>query len=513
MRTLPRLRHGLSLLLLFFMCPGGRAELPAKGSVPPQSGAATLQELQQKLSAFVAEPRFQEALWSVQVVSLASGKTLFESGAGRRMSPASNCKLYTGALALVRLGGDYRIHTPLLATAAVDATGVLRGDLVVSGRGDPSWNRRRHAGEIAAALRPVLAAIAQSGVRRITGDIVADTTWLRCAPQGASWTADDLQEDFGAEISALSLLDNFTELRIGPGTAAGQPGQVEILTPFTGLIVDNRTTTVAAERSRHVRVQRLPGESRVQIYGELPLGAAPVVEDVSVPQPAAWFGRALLAALRDAGIAVEGRVRVVSWPDAPVTAPVVLGEVVSPPLREMVADFMKPSQNLETDLIFTHCGELTRQADTPGWVRSDELAVDDLQSFLKAYDLRPGDVKFDEGSGLSRNNLSTAAAFARLLAFMAQRPEAEAFAASLPVAGVDGSLDTRMKGTFAEKNVRAKTGGLRWVAALSGYVRSADDEPLVFSLILNRYVAPAGRKGSMELDEIASLLAASRVRP
>ena len=484
--------------------------LPAAAPPQPVAGAASPAELRQELAGFLAQPRFEPALWGVKVISVGSGHTLFEHHADRRMSPASNCKLYTGALALVRLGEDYRIHTPLRATAGVDPAGVLPGDLVVCGRGDPSWTCADRTGDFRAVFAPFVDALRRAGVRTIRGDIVADATWLRCAPQGASWTADDLGEGFGAEISALSLWDNFVELRVTPGLAAGQPGQLELLMPLTGLVLENQITTVAAGTARKLRVQRLPGETRVQVYGELPAGGASELVEVPVPQPARWFAAGLAEALRQAGITVTGGPRAVLWPSAPVAARVTVGEVVSPPLRTMVAAFMKQSQNLETDLIFAHLGELRRTAAVPEWMRSDELAVAVLQEFLREFALRPDEVRFDEGSGLSRNNLATAASFVRLLEFMAGRPAGAAFLASLPVAGVDGSLQHRLQGPPTEGKIQAKTGGLRWAATLSGYVTTAGGERLAFSLLLNRHAPADGRKARDELDEIARLLARYR---
>jgi N-acyl-D-amino-acid deacylase len=463
--------------------------------------------LQAQLSAFVSQPRFAGALWGVQVVGVDSGKVLFAHEPGRRQSPASNSKLYAGALALDRLGADYRITTPLRATAKPDAQGVLAGDLIIDGRGAPDWNHRPAKKDFWTIFEPFVAALQQAGVKRITGDIVADATWLRVPPQGASWTADDMDFEYGAEVSAVTLADNYVDLRLKPAAAAGQPCAVEVLQPLSGLTFDNRTTTGPAGGVREIRVQRLPGEDIVHLFGTLPLGGKEELTEAPVPHPAAWFARALREALTKAGIAVGGRARDLRWPEAPAAGNIMLGTVTSAPLRDLVAGFMLPSQNLETDLIFDHLGERQRTAATPVWLRSDELAVTALDDFLAKLGVPAGSVIFDEGSGLSRNNLVTAGATVQLLGAMAKHREAAAFLAALPTAGVSGSLAKRMHGTAAEGNVHAKTGGLRWANTLSGYVTTAAGERLAFSLMLNRYVAPPGRKATQELDELAVLLA------
>lgn len=469
--------------------------------------ADTKGALAAQLEAVITQPRFAGALWGAKVVSLDSGRTLFEHRPDLRLSPASNSKLYATALALDRLGGDYRIVTPLLATAAADASGTIKGDLIISGRGDPGWNPRQAKQDFWTAFDPFVAALKQAGVKRVTGDLVADATWLRGPPNGAGWTADDLWDYYGAEISAITLDENYVDLVITPAATAGSPCTVEVKQPFSGLVIDNRTVTTAAGSPRRISVMRLPGEHRVLIQGELPAGDKPEESEATVPRPAQWFATALREALQRAGITVEGRAVGVRWPETPRPGAVQLGEIKSKPLRELVADINKPSQNLKTDLVFNHLGELDRQADTPAWRQSDELAVAALDKFLRSAGLAPGGTIFEEGSGLSRNNLTTAANTARLLQFMATHREHEAFMASLPVAGVDGSLKKRMKGTSAEGRVHAKTGTLRYASSLSGYVTTVGGEKLVFSLMLNRYPVPAGAKAGDPLDELAALIA------
>ncbi len=462
---------------------------------------------QAQLAALIAQPRFAGAMWGAKVVALDSGRTLFEYQPDLRLSPASNSKLYACALALDRLGGDYRIVTPLLATSPVDGAGTIKGDLVIGGRGDPGWNPRHEKRNFWTAFDPFVAALKQAGVKRITGDLIADATWLREPPHGAGWTADDLGDYYGAEISAISLEENYVDLAINPAATVGQPCTVEIKQPLSGLIIDNRTRTIAAGGARRIRVLRLPGEARVLVEGELPLGGQEEAGEATVPWPAMWFATALREALARADIAVEGRALSRRWPDAPAAAAVKIGEIRSAPLREIVAAIMKPSQNLKTDLVFGHLGELDRTADTPAWRQSDELAVTALENFLRGAGIATTGTIFEEGSGLSRNNLTTAANTVRLLQVMSTHKEREAFAAALPVAGVDGSLRKRMKGTAAENNLRAKTGTLRYATSLSGYVTAASGEKLAFSLMLNRYPVPAGAKAGDPVDELAVLIA------
>ncbi len=503
-------RYKIFLVGLMFTCAAIFSRAQETNAVQ------TLSQIQAQLTAHVEQPRFSGALWGVKIISLDSGKTIFESHADRLMSPASNSKMYPAALALDRLGADYKIITPILATAKPDADGTIHGDLVISGRGDPSWNAKHAGTNFWSLFSPFITEIKKAGVRHVTGDLIGDTTFFRSPPTGGSWTVEDLENSEGAEISALTLADNMTLLRVMPAAKAGEPCALEILAPFTGLQLDNQTVTATNGAARHLEARRFRGENVFHIFGQLPVGGEVEPVDLPVPRPAEWFTTALKSALQENGIIVDGVARVVSWPSPPAfetpEAGVPIGEIISPPLRELVRDFMKPSQNLETDLIFEHTGERLREENSPAWKTSEDCAVAALQTFLATNGVGTNDVHFDEGSGLSRNNLTTANASVALLSFMAKHPAAQAWEDSLPIAGVDGTIRRRMKGTPAEKNVHAKTGTLRWVNALSGYVTNAAGEKLVFSLMLNRYDSPPNRKRTDELDDIAVMLARSDFR-
>jgi len=479
--------------------------LTAAAGAQPTNFARSLSGLRTQLDAHLNQPRFSGAMWGVKIASLDTGRVIFESHPDRLMSPASNSKLYAGALALDTLGGGYQFATPMLATAKVSSSGTLRGDLIVSGRGDPSWKATNFWDNFA----PFIAVLTNSGVRRVTGDLVVDTTFFRGPTSGGSWCVDDLEDSEGAEISALTLADNLAQLRITHGATNSAICILSLAPPDTGITLVNRTKTSAAGGPKHLEIRKPPGTKTIFVFGELPLDAPEEILNVPVPQPAVWFGAALKTALAHHGISVKGKVRCVAWPElAPWNEAnlVKLGEVKSSPLREIVRAFMKPSQNLETDLVFDHVGEWLRGTHSPAWETSEQCAVAALETFLATNGI-PADAHFDEGSGLSRNNLTSANTTVALLTVMATNRWAPDFAAALPVAGVDGTLRRRMKGTPAFENVHAKTGTLRWVNALSGYLTTAAGERLVFSLMLNRYEPPPNRKRTDELDDIAVLLA------
>ncbi len=472
------------------------------------NGIQTLAELQQKIAAYVSQPRFDGALWGIKIISLDTDKTLFETNADRLMSPASNCKMFTGALALDHFGGDYQISTPIYATAKPNRSGVIHGNLIVAGHGDPTWNPRRFGDNFWDIFEPFVAALTNAGVHRVTGDLIADATYFHGEPTASSLMIDDFENGECPYISALTINDGLAHVGVEPATV-GAPCRLTALQPDADLVFSNGTMTVASGGRHHIDYYMPYGEKYIYVFGELPVDETNRDLDIPVLDPARWFAACLKEALARHGIKISGKVRGVTWPQSYDlnTNDVKIGEVLSPPLREVVRLYMKPSQNLENDIVLADAGEATRTSNTPPWRSSEGLGLVAMREFLDTNDLPADEVHFDEGSGLSDNNLATADSFIALLQFMSRHPAAQDFVDSLPIAAVDGTLLHRFHGTPAAENIRAKTGTLWWVNSLSGYVTSAAGEHLAFSLLLNRYEPPEGYDKRGELDAIALMLA------
>lgn len=489
----------------------------ASGQDPKEAkevkGPATVAELQQKLTEVVSQPKYTAAFWGVKVVSLDSGKTLFERNPEKLFSPASNSKLYTVALALDRLGPDYQIKTSLYAADKPDDAGRLKGDLIVYGRGDPCINARLHGGDLYKALGPLIAALTNAGVKSIAGDIVGDDTYFRGPPYGSGWVWEDLENYYGAEISALTLNDNYLSVSIKPGDHAGAPCRLTLSNATSWVTISNRTETVEKGGRQRIHLYRPLGENITYISGQVPLENAASSEDVTVHNPAGFFATVFKDALERAGIKVNGVARSVNWLDAPghptnCSNLVELGFVGSLPMRDLAREVLKPSQNLYTDLLLAHVGERSRSANTRPDETSEDLGIRELNKFLGEAGVKKGDTLFEEGSGLGRDNLTTPNATIALLQYMNHNKCAKAYYDGLPIAGVDGTIRNRMKGTPAAGNMHAKTGTLRWAISLSGYVTSAAGEHLVFSIMLNRFHnADPRTSGRADLDTIGAMLA------
>jgi D-alanyl-D-alanine carboxypeptidase/D-alanyl-D-alanine-endopeptidase (penicillin-binding protein 4) len=482
--------------------------LGASEEIPP----ATLVELQTRISNHITQPRFDAALWGVKIVSANSSNVIFEHNPQKLFSPASNSKLYTVALGLDLLGLNHRIKTSVLAASRPDAQGVLNADLIVYGRGDPGINARLHSNDLYRALQPLVAVVTQAGIKRINGDLVGDETFIHGPPFGSGWAWDDAENYYGAEISALTINDNVLQVGVKPGGKPGDPCNTILSPPTSYITLVNETETTTPGGGRPALAFRHPAcENTIYISGKVPFDARGSNEEVTVHSPAGLFVWFFREALLKNGITVSGKLRTLSSLDHKPNATepgkyVELGFIESQPMSDIAAEIMKPSQNLYTDLLLAYVGE-QRRSEAPRDQTSEQLGIRELNRFLGEVGVKRGDVLFEEGSGLSRNNLTTPNATITLLQYMNGHKAADTFFKALPVAGVDGTLRSRMKGTPAERNVRAKTGTLRWANSLSGEVTTAAGERLLFCIMLNRYHSSDSNRARSEIDEIPILLA------
>jgi serine-type D-Ala-D-Ala carboxypeptidase/endopeptidase (penicillin-binding protein 4) len=474
--------------MLLFWCAA--LALHSAGAVG-QTLPDTLPALQSRLAAIMDEPRFAQAQWGVKVIALDNGQTLFERNAEKLLKPASNAKLYTAALALDHLGPDYRIKTSFYAAAQPDADGVLHGDLLIYGRGDPSFSARFNGGVYAKALQPALEALLTAGVKKIDGGIVGDESYFRGPPFGSGWTWDDLQEYYGAPASALSLQDNVVDLLFKAGRAVGDPCEIVTLPETSILTFSNRTETRASAKGARASISlyRPVEESVVYAWGGVPLGTSRSNESISVPKPAVWFATMLKDGLARRGVTTTGNVREENWltrEASPIAWSnlVEIASVPSRPLSEIVKQTLKPSENLYAQLLLLQVGAASTGSTNGDTERAGSM---EAQKFLGSFGITHKMAQLEEGSGLSRGCLVTPGATVQLLSFMDRHKDRDVFIDALPIAGVDGTLRNRFKGTAAAGHLRAKTGSLGGVDTLSGYVTTAGQEKLAFSIMLNNY--------------------------
>ena len=442
---------------------------------------APVQQLRHDIDTLLSAPAFDRSFWAVLVNSLATGETLYTANARKLLLPASNMKIVTLAAAADRLGWDYTYETRLQATASIEA-GILNGDVVAVGSGDPSIGVRDgpHVfDEWAEQLKA-------RGLRRIEGRIIGDDDAFDDEALGAGWTWDDLGEGYSAGVSALQFNENTIRATIVPGRRAGDPAVATIEPVGSGVIVDNAVTTAPPGSATSIDALRLPGSAHLALHGVVSLDAAPAVRTFSVENPTLFFVTVLRNTLIAHGIDVRGpAVDIDDVGDAPSRDAPSLVFHRSPPLSELAVTLMKASQNLYAE---TFLKTLGAQAAAPTFAGG--LAA--TRAAMEMWGVEPGGLIMRDGSGLSRYNYATAQTLVAILTHIDRDAKLRGpFEAALPIAGKDGTLSRRMAATAAEGNARAKTGSLSHARALSGYVRTADGEPVVFSIIANNFDAAA----------------------
>lgn len=485
---------------------------PTPQPTPATAAPQTLEDLRARIRDVLARPEFVASRVAVKVASLDTGRVLFEQDARKWMQPASNMKLYTVAAALDRLTPDYRFITSVYAPARPDAAGTVRGDLVIYGRGDPSFAVRFNPEgntDYAFALDALAADIHAAGVRRVEGDLVGDESYFNGAPIPPGWEWDDLQWYYGAEVSALTVNDNSVDLSVKPGASVGSPARIT-LGPSTPLVtIIDRTTTSERGTSRDLSVNRALGQNTIEIRGRLPIDDRGYTASLAVSRPSLLFATMLRAALERRGVVFTGQTRTVdasgrAEKPLPVSSLVEIAARKSPPLSVIAAQVLKPSQNLYAELLLRTLGKLSGSTDPK--LSSEDAGEKVVQNFLMQAGIDPTGLVMNDGSGLSRSDLVTADTTLQLLVYMNRHRFGSEFRLALPVAGVDGTLRNRMKGTPAQGNVRAKTGTLGTATSLSGYVFSASGERLAFSLMINNPPRDANPRTDFT-DAVAVLLA------
>ncbi|MFD5321625.1 D-alanyl-D-alanine carboxypeptidase/D-alanyl-D-alanine-endopeptidase [Streptomyces sp. NPDC127098] len=443
---------------------------------------AATPDFAEALDRALADARLDGARASVVVRDAATGDTLYERGGDDRLMPASNTKLLTSAAAMEILGPDFRYRTEAVGAGRVHG-GELRGDLYLRGSGDPTM--------LAEDYDALAAGIAARGITRIRGDLVADDTRFDSVRLGRAWSWDGEGDYYSAGVSALTVAPD-TDYDAGtvyvsaaPGAAVGDPPRVTLTPAGDHVPVDNRAITVAAGEPDTLSVGRPHGSDAVVVSGRIPLGAQPTTAWVAVADPTAHAAAVFADALAAHGVRVTGDT-ILGRTTPGDAAPLAAHE--SMPLSELLVPFLKLSNNMHAEVLVKTLGVATAGRGT--W--SAGLAA--VQRYAAELGLDTGDYRQVDGSGLSRMNVIPAAELATLLTEVRAEPWFGPWYEALPVACaadrmVGGTLRSRMCGTAAAGNVRAKTGSLTGATGLSGYVTTADGRELVFSILLNGYLS------------------------
>jgi serine-type D-Ala-D-Ala carboxypeptidase/endopeptidase (penicillin-binding protein 4) len=518
--------RGITLLILVAVATMGQqapAGAPAKKAAGGGRGAkprADAARFRARVDAALAEAHAQKAFWGVLVTDCDTGEILYELNADRFFTPASNAKIVTTSLALATLGPTYQFRTTLESSGKLGEDGRLLGDLVFVGRGDPDLSNRKfpYAGKVEhdGPAEKVLAQMADDaiakGLKEIDGDIIADDSYYPYDPYPPGWSVGDLYFTFGAPVSAIAFNDNSITVDVSPGLRAGDPAVVAVEPAAAIGTFGHELTTGAADGRPEFGVVRQAGPQFMLLRGTIPLGHATMKLDLAMPDPAETTALALKEIFEARGVRVTGTIRVRHaappeiYPDAAVVlgpAPVprapdtiVFAVHISPPLSEIVRVTNKVSQNLHAELLLRAVAHEKKEfgvTDAGIWAEQD---------FLKTVGVADGDVVFTDGSGLSRDDLVTPRALVRLLHWDTAQPWGADYIATFPIAGVDGTLETRLKDTVAAGRIEAKTGALDHVRAISGFATTLHGERLIFAIFGNNN-PQRGRDATVAADAIA----------
>lgn len=515
MNTSKRIAASLITIILMFHCVIAQEVAPVNGK--PRN----LAELKVRINELLDQPKFAAARIGI-LITTSDGKAIYERDADKSFVPASNLKLYTSAATLDAFGPDYKIKTSVYATKPIRG-GILRGDLILYGRGDPNISTRfdpenpkpysgiKPADHIT-AIEILADKIKESGIKTIIGNIVGDESFFAGDAFGPSWEWDDLQFYYGAEISALTVNDNSVTFKVTPTTEAKPPQiTVQPLNKYLK-IVNNSLTTKNGET--RIGVYRPLNSNTVVFFGTIPRNALPLEVDIAVHNPAAFAADLLAEALERRGVKISARVKSLNaierlslpFDHSQLTE---IASIESKPISELLKVVNKPSQNLHTELMLRLLGIRhpdSGKLDEYGYPKSMATLGNQVRNaFLQKAGISLTSLRLLDGSGLARQNLITPRSTVTLLQFMSRQPYFNTYKETLTIAGIDGTLEGRMLNTSAADNFRGKTGTLSNVNSLSGYVTTKNGQSIILSMMSNNYTGP-GREVTSVYDQICVML-------
>lgn len=436
----------------------------------------------------LADPSMAHGWTGVIVKSLEDHRVIYALNEDRLFIPASNMKLLVSSCCTDVLPADFKYTTPVLRDGSV-AGGTLNGNLYLKGSGD-STLEAKDLTELAKAVRA-------AGITTVNGDIVGDGSCFDNKRLGFAWEWDDLAAYYSAEIDGLTVDRGTVHASVTAGDVGAPP--VVSLNPDAGyMLVRNMATTVADSAEESLVIDRPLASNVITVSGSMRKGTKVHNEDVSMEEPAVYTAFLFRKLLRDEGITVAGTARGGVTPSSATQ----VASHDSQPLPEILKLLNKPSDNLMAESLLKTLGLVKTGKGTTDAGRQVE------EQYLKKIGVESGNYMISDGSGLSRLDLVTPNTLAAVLAYMWPHPNREAFINSLPIAGVDGSLRNRLKGTAGANNVKAKTGYVGKARNLAGYVNTKDGEPLEFVLLMNHYNGETSAINAVQ-DRICVILANS----
>ena len=452
-----------------------------------------LGRLKAEIDHLIADPSFASATWGVYIESPDKREVLYRHNENKLLIPASNMKLFTTATALVRFGPNFTYKTKLYYDGAV-SNGTLNGNLIIRGSGDPTISGRYNGNNITGTFQEWADSLKAMGITKITGDVIGDDDYFDDVGMGYGWSWDDEPYYYSAHTSGLSFNDNTVEVHIKPGEKVGDMAIIEIDPPTKYVMIKNRIKTTKADSTLYYDFSRSVDGNVFTFWGKFPISKKAKTDWISVRNPTLYTATVLKETLESAGISVGGKARDIDdISSKPKYSKLKTAAVyTSPPMSRMIRTVNKSSQNFYAEQLLKTIGkEYNHEGSASAGIKS-------VKSLLSGIGIDANGIKIVDGSGLSRMNIVTTRQVATLLRYMRGHKYFKYYYDSLPVAGVDGTIRRRMIGTNAHRNLRAKTGYVSYVRAMSGYVTTADGEDIIFSFIVNHYDVPTSMANELQ---------------
>lgn len=410
---------------------------------------------------------------SLMVKDLASGKTLYQYRANNAAIPASTMKVVTTAAALDLLGGDYRFKTTLEYDGKIEKDGTLHGNLYIKGCGDPTLGSSKLGDTL--FLRHWAEEVKHAGIKKITGNLIADNSLYDDQGINPRWTWEDMGNYYAAAAYGVSYKDNTYTIQFCSKAAGTTPEIVKTTPSIPELRFNNRLKSTAIKFDS-CYIYGAPRSYERSIYGEIPANHPQFYVKGDIPRPGLLLVQDFKKELLKNKISISGEVKEIFWNSK--TAKTVLYNHLSPVLRDIVKEINVQSNNHYAEHLFRH---LSLQKND---VASSNGAIDVISSHWKSKSLPTEQLFMYDGSGLSPMDAVSAVFFVELLAYVNSSRNNDDFRNSLPVAGVTGTLKSFLDGTPLEGKVRAKSGTISRVRCYTGYIDTGSKK-WAFAILVN----------------------------
>lgn len=436
--------------------------------------------LNSRLQQLLKNPSLKNVSYGISVVSVKKNSPLFNYRNNDLFTVASNMKLVITSAALDYLGPDFEYKTSVEADGAVTASGELKGNIIIKGSGDPNLSGRFYNGNILAIPESWANAVISSGIRVITGDIIADDRVFDRVSVNPNWPENQLSEWYCAPSCGLSFNDNCVDITLIPDKKPGK-GVTLLIEPDTSYFTIFNTCVSTSNKKEHAySVYRKPGTNQIFIKGKFWVNASPEKTWVTVHNPALYLATVFKEVLEKNGVTVHGNARVIDEGDSITSDPEMIAQSTST-MGQTVLVTNKNSQNFYAEQIIKTLGAQIKGSGTL------ESGIEVVHDFMGKLGFQPEEYHIEDGCGLSKGNRLSPKMITTLLAYMNKHPHGKVLWDSLPTSGIDGGLRRRMTAPRYKAKIRAKTGYIAKTSALSGYVDTSDGDVLAFSILMNDF--------------------------